>query len=624
MWTFGSIRTIRTSLGDNGQPAGVILARSTRERGWRGFAPARNGGLAAALLLSLSFVFLASGPARAETRTLKLYFIHTKERAEITYKRNGKFIPSGLSEVNRFLRDWRRNEPTKMDPRLLDLLWQVYQSAGARDYIHVVSAYRSPATNSMLRSRSKGVAEKSQHMLGKAIDFYIPGVKLANLRATALKYQSGGVGYYPTSGSPFVHLDVGNVRHWPRMKRSELMALFPDGKTLHIPSDGKPLPGFKQALAAYQSRKQSGATIQLASVAESEQPRRGFLARLFGGADEEEDSSESRIAAAPAPQPAAEPRRPEAPAAAEPQPSQNLFASLPARAVPLPQAAPRPLVDVGAPLQAAAAQPAAQLAAAQPAAQPAAEAAAESLVALDVPLPIRRPAYQPPAEEPAGEMPVQVAAAGLAATRLAAAGDDIITGKVAAPAEPSATLAAYVPLASDRPSGEAEVMIAALPQGGSPLGLERGAAPSGKEARIARAQAEEIVDERLARLASAPSASPRLALIARESGIAPETVIASGPKTTTKAARPGPADGAPDPRSVPIPVPLQVARWALSNQPVLLDTRGTTAPSFAHAAVRSAPQVVYTAGFQAAAVDEQPNRFTGKAVQFLSVARFTN
>ena len=170
--------------------------------------------------------------ASAETRSLKLYFIHTGEKAEIVFKRNGRYDQAGLRKINHFLRDWRRNEPTKMDPRLLDLVWEAYRPVGARDYIHVVCGYRSPATNSMLRSRSKGVAKKSQHMLGKAMDFYIPGVSLKKLREIGLKMQGGGVGYYPRSGSPFVHMDVGNVRHWPRMSRQELVALFPNGKTL--------------------------------------------------------------------------------------------------------------------------------------------------------------------------------------------------------------------------------------------------------------------------------------------------------------------------------------------------------------------------------------------------------
>ncbi|MEI3854748.1 MULTISPECIES: DUF882 domain-containing protein [unclassified Ensifer] len=192
----------------------------------------------------------------AEVRSLKLFFTHTGERATITFKRDGKFDPKGLSQINRFLRDWRRNEPARMDPRLLDLVWEVYQRAGAKDYINIVSAYRSPATNNMLRgrSRSTGVAKNSQHMLGKAMDFYIPGVKLARLREIAMQMQVGGVGYYPTSGSPFVHLDVGNVRAWPRMSRQELARIFPKGQTLHVPANGGTLPGYDQAMADYKKR----------------------------------------------------------------------------------------------------------------------------------------------------------------------------------------------------------------------------------------------------------------------------------------------------------------------------------------------------------------------------------
>lgn len=237
--------------------------------------------------------------AAAENRSLKLYFIHTGEKAEITFKRNGRFDPKGLAQINKFLRDWRKNEPTKMDPRLFDLVWEVYRRSGAKDYIHVVSAYRSPATNGMLRSRSRntGVAKNSQHTLGKAMDFYIPGVKLATLRALAMQMQVGGVGYYPKSGSPFVHLDVGGVRAWPRMSRQELVQIFPKGNTLHLPADGNPLPGYDQALADYKKRVGSS-SIEIASTAGSapagERKRRGFLASLFGGgADEEEDNGES-------------------------------------------------------------------------------------------------------------------------------------------------------------------------------------------------------------------------------------------------------------------------------------------------------------------------------------------
>ncbi|WP_398432298.1 DUF882 domain-containing protein [Shinella yambaruensis] len=248
--------------------------------------------LSAALILPTAIP--ATVQAESGNRTLKLYFIHTKEKAEITFKRNGRYDARGLKQINQFLRDWRRNEPTKMDPRLLDLVWEVYQKVGAKGYINVVSAYRSPATNGMLRSRSKGVAKKSQHMLGKAMDFYIPGVKLATLRATAMKFQVGGVGYYPTSGSPFVHLDVGSVRAWPRMSRQELARLFPDGKTMHVPTDGKPLPGYQQAVADYK-RRVGADTIQVAgggSTPAASKRKGGFLAALFGGGGDEDEEPE--------------------------------------------------------------------------------------------------------------------------------------------------------------------------------------------------------------------------------------------------------------------------------------------------------------------------------------------
>lgn len=302
---------------------------------------------AALAVVAASIWSVQATQAAAENRSLKLYFIHTGEKAEITYKRNGRFDPRGLQQINQFLRDWRKNEPAKMDPRLFDLVWEVYRRSGAKDYIHVVSAYRSPATNSMLRGRSRntGVAKNSQHTLGKAMDFYIPGVKLATLRGLAMQMQVGGVGFYPKSGSPFVHLDVGGVRAWPRMSRQELVSIFPKGNTLHLPADGQPLPGYDQALADYKKRVGSG-SIEIASTAggapAADRKRRGFLATLFGGgADEEEDNGESSTptVAAPRQQPAAPARPPEpsAPlpgvmvASAEPrQQSETIEAPIPA------------------------------------------------------------------------------------------------------------------------------------------------------------------------------------------------------------------------------------------------------------------------------------------------------
>ncbi|MBN9310710.1 MAG: DUF882 domain-containing protein [Devosia sp.] len=182
-------------------------------------------------------------------RTLWLHHTHTGETARFTFKRNGKYDQAVLRQMNVFLADWRTKEPTKMDPALFDLLWEVYQEVGASQPYNIVSSYRSPKTNAMLRAKSSGVAENSQHMRGKAMDVFIPGVNLSKLRATAMKHQVGGVGFYPTSGSPFVHMDTGNVRAWPRMTRAQLEKVFPDGKTLHVPVDGKPLSSAGRAFA---------------------------------------------------------------------------------------------------------------------------------------------------------------------------------------------------------------------------------------------------------------------------------------------------------------------------------------------------------------------------------------
>ena len=237
-----------------------------------------RGAMAAPLACVLAVIaavsLLAPASAAAQTRALELYFTHTKESIKVVYKRNGRYDAAGLRDLNRFLRDWRRNESTKMDPELFDLLWEVQQEFGGKK-IYVVSAYRSPATNAMLRGRSRGVAKNSQHMAGKAIDFYIPGANLSKLRAAGIKRQVGGVGYYPRSGSPFVHFDTGSVRAWPRMSYGELAKIFPDGKTLHIGSNGKTLKNY----AAAQQAEKSG---QLASLG-SGGGGAGFSLFGFGG-----------------------------------------------------------------------------------------------------------------------------------------------------------------------------------------------------------------------------------------------------------------------------------------------------------------------------------------------------
>jgi uncharacterized protein YcbK (DUF882 family) len=214
-----------------------------------------------------------------------LHNVHTGEDLTVTYKKDGRYDEEALKKINWIMRDWRKNQATKMDPEEIDLLWEVYREVGAKEPIHIICGYRSPATNAMLRRRSKGVARFSQHTLGKAIDFYIPGVPLDKLRAAAMKLQGGGVGYYPASGSPFVHLDIGNVRAWPRMTREQLVKLFPDGRTVHVPRDGTPLPGYQLALADLERGDRHRTAAQ--------PKKRSLLAALFGGAQDAEESDDN-------------------------------------------------------------------------------------------------------------------------------------------------------------------------------------------------------------------------------------------------------------------------------------------------------------------------------------------
>ncbi|SED58039.1 Uncharacterized conserved protein YcbK, DUF882 family [Rhizobiales bacterium GAS188] len=259
--------------------------------------PLRISGLV--LALSASFAFLApvsleSADANGDTRTVSILNVHTSENATVTFKRNGVYDAEGIKQLSWLLRDWRRNEPTSMSPRLFDILWEVHQETGSQEPFNAVSGYRSPDTNAMLRRRSSAVAEHSQHMLGRAMDSFLPDVPVSRMREIAMRLQRGGVGYYPTSGSPFVHIDAGSVRAWPRMTRDQLARLFPDGKTVHIPADGHPFAGYELAKAEILSA--GGSVAGYAAYAEAEPQQMGgrhksLWAALFGGADEDEDSA---------------------------------------------------------------------------------------------------------------------------------------------------------------------------------------------------------------------------------------------------------------------------------------------------------------------------------------------
>jgi uncharacterized protein YcbK (DUF882 family) len=189
---------------------------------------------------------MSAGAPRIEaafgsTRTISLYHIHTQETLTITYKKDGKYIPSALKKLNWFLRDWRENKSTEMDPKTIDLLWEMHTELGSKVPISIICGYRSEGTNNMLRRTVGGQAKRSFHIRGQAIDAAFPDISLKQMRYSALIRERGGVGYYPTSGIPFVHVDTGPVRAWPRLPRYELALLFPNGHTRHKPASGGPL-----------------------------------------------------------------------------------------------------------------------------------------------------------------------------------------------------------------------------------------------------------------------------------------------------------------------------------------------------------------------------------------------
>lgn len=317
------------------------------------FSALRSSKLAkAALLAALATLcgadLLQDAVANGDTRTLSFHHVHSGESATITFKRNGRYDPAALKQLNVLMQDWRRKESTNMDPRLFDIVWEVYRETGATQPIQVIGGYRSPATNAMLRSRSRGVAQTSLHMQGRAMDFYIPGVPLAKIREAGLRLQRGGVGFYPTSGSPFVHLDTGGIRHWPRMSRPELARVFPDGRTVHVPADGKPMPGYAQALAAVEARgsEPGGAGAAFAGLSGGNDPKRkgapakNIFAGLFGKDGDDEEEAAPAAASAPAEEAPAQVAA--APAAVAPAPAQLALAA----SVPTPT--PRPSLPTAA------------------------------------------------------------------------------------------------------------------------------------------------------------------------------------------------------------------------------------------------------------------------------------
>lgn len=165
-----------------------------------------------AMTVATPRVMAAAAPVAVSDRELSFYNTHTGEKLCATFWSDGNYLDDGVEEISWLLRDHRAGVANPMDPKLLDLLYQLQAKVEHPGELHVISGYRSPATNDMLNKSSSGVAKRSYHMLGQAIDVRLPGFDTARLHKAAVSLKGGGVGYY--ASSDFVHLDVGRVRYW--------------------------------------------------------------------------------------------------------------------------------------------------------------------------------------------------------------------------------------------------------------------------------------------------------------------------------------------------------------------------------------------------------------------------
>lgn len=170
------------------------------------------GAMAAVAGLLPRAAFGSGKSLAVEDKSLAFYNTHTGEKLKAVYWAEGNYVDDSIREINYILRDPRNNEVHDIDTRLLDFLFAVRKEMEANQPFHVISGYRSAATNAFLRAHSTGVAENSLHLVGKAIDIRVPGRDTRSLQKAAKALQRGGVGYYPKSD--FVHMDVGRVRYW--------------------------------------------------------------------------------------------------------------------------------------------------------------------------------------------------------------------------------------------------------------------------------------------------------------------------------------------------------------------------------------------------------------------------
>lgn len=175
----------------------------------RDFLKIGGGVLAGCLLPTAGWSNLLPDSSR---RTISFFNTHTGERLSVCYFKSGMYCQDAMARVNHILRDHRTGEVQPIDKRLLDILFSANQKLGCASPFHIISGYRSPKTNAMLRTKSRGVAKLSYHMLGKAVDIRLPDCATRKLRNACIDLELGGVGYYPRSN--FVHVDTGAFRTW--------------------------------------------------------------------------------------------------------------------------------------------------------------------------------------------------------------------------------------------------------------------------------------------------------------------------------------------------------------------------------------------------------------------------
>ncbi len=176
----------------------------------------KTGAITAASLILPRHAFAVGKSFLPAQKKLSLFNTHTGESLNTVYNERGVDLIDSLADINRIMRDHRTGEIESIDVELLNTLYLLSATLGANAPFHIISGYRCPETNEKLRKRSSGVAKKSMHIFGKAVDVRLPGYKLEAVRDAAIELKRGGVGYYPASG--FIHLDVGPTRSWPRTK----------------------------------------------------------------------------------------------------------------------------------------------------------------------------------------------------------------------------------------------------------------------------------------------------------------------------------------------------------------------------------------------------------------------